>query len=289
MKSIGIDIGGTTIKGALFDDMQIIKEFMTPTNGKLGREKILVALRLTIDHLLVYDVQYIGIDSAGNIDPYTGMCVYASNNLTGWTGFNIKEYVENSYNVPTYVENDAVAALWAETYENKDDFKEKNICLLTIGTGLGCVVMEHNHIYYGEKFDEGAYAHICVNPHGLQCDCGRCGCAEKELSATGLLNYGQMKIENLKDVKELFNLYRNNDQRAVDVITDYGDKLNYFLAVLTKLKNIDLFIIGGGVASSRDVFQKIIKSKAKIVYAKHSNRAGVIGANLLGKLQNEYR
>jgi len=288
MKSIGIDIGGTTIKGALFDGNNIVKEFSTPTNGKLGREKILTALRMTIDNLFVSHIQYIGIDSAGDINPYTGICVYASDNLAGWTGFNIKEYVERIYCVPAYVENDAVAALLAETYECQDALSDKNICLLTVGTGLGCVVMEHGHIYYGDNFDEGAYAHICVNPYGLKCDCGRCGCAEKELSATGLLYYGQNKIENLKDVKELFDFYRKNDQRAIDVLTDYSRKFNNFLADLTEIKDIDIFIIGGGVASSLDVFQKIIRNKNKILYAKHSNRAGVIGANLLGKLQDEY-
>ena len=59
--------------------------------------------------------------------------------------------------------------------------------MLTIGTGLGCAIMNHSKIYYGNDFDGGAYAHLCVNPEGMLCDCGKIGCGEKELSATGLI------------------------------------------------------------------------------------------------------
>lgn len=285
MKSIGIDIGGTSIKGALFSDGKIIKEVSEKTNGKLGKDKILKSLQIVIDELFDSDIRYIGIDSAGNINPETGTCVYASNNLVGWTGFNIKEYVESLYSVPVCVENDAVAALIAEVDNLSQQDKQKNICMLTIGTGLGCSLMKSGKIDYGTNFDGGSYAHYCVNPEGMNCDCGKIGCGEKELSATGLFYYGQKQIKELTSVEELFCLYRIRDPRAVKVIENYADKFNSYLQMLIDKKDVEIFIIGGGVAKSKDILKKLIKKKAKIVYAKHGNRAGIIGADILGKRQ----
>jgi glucokinase len=287
MKSIGIDIGGTSIKGALFNDSQIVCEISKETNGKLGKDKILESLLLVINQLFDSEIEYIGIDSAGNINPQSGQCVYASNNLVGWTGFNIKEYISNIFNVPVYVENDAVAALIAEVSQLSLNDQKKNICMLTIGTGLGCSIMENSIIDYGTNFDGGSYAHLCVNPEGMNCDCGKIGCGEKELSATGLYYYGQKEISSLISVEELFSLYRIKDSRAVKVINEYAEKMNMYIQMLIDLKHIDILIIGGGVSKSKDILKKLIKKNIKIVYAKHGNRAGIIGANLLGKLQNE--
>lgn len=184
MRTIGVDIGGTNIKASLFDGEIIINSVKEKTNGTLGNDYILASLFSCIDNLLnssKIKPEYIGISSAGNINPYDGTCVYASNNLKGWTGLNIKNVVENKYNIKCYVENDAVCAFLAEFEEQYNQFQGKNVVMITIGTGLGICVYHDNKIIRGNNFDGGAFAHKVVRENGIYCDCGKFGCAEKEL------------------------------------------------------------------------------------------------------------
>ena len=83
--ALGIDIGGTTIKGALFDGAKILEEHSAPTCGGEGREAIVRQLFEVADSLQAEKASFIGVSSAGNIDPASGRCVYATDNLKGWT------------------------------------------------------------------------------------------------------------------------------------------------------------------------------------------------------------
>ena len=85
-----------------------------PTCGQEGREKIFAALFSLIEKLGTQGVTVIGISSAGNIDPSRGVCVYATDNLRGWTGTDIKGEVEAKFHIPCRVDNDAVCALKGE-------------------------------------------------------------------------------------------------------------------------------------------------------------------------------
>ena len=113
---IGIDIGGTTIKGALFGaNNEIVRECSRPTHGKAGREEIFSMLFSVIEGLESPDTP-IGISSAGDIDPVAGRCVYATDNLMGWTGAEIAKTVSDRFGVPCVADNDAVCALKGELY-----------------------------------------------------------------------------------------------------------------------------------------------------------------------------
>lgn len=283
MKAIAIDIGGTTIKGALIKNDRILKESTHKSFGKKGKKFILNALNNVINELHENEIDFIGISSAGNIDPNIGKCIFASPNLTGWTGFNIKDYVEKKYGISTYVNNDAVCALLAESYILSAEDKKKKIAMITIGTGIGVAVLNNGNIDYGTNFDGGMYAHYILKENGIPCSCGQNGCAEKEISATGLLKYAQdIDLEALS-VYELFNLYYNNDMRVKELIENYFSKFNTFLNHLKNDCDVDIFIIGGGVAQSNDKFIENFDHRNKdIRIAQFKNRAGIMGAYIFG-------
>lgn len=281
MNILAVDIGGTSIKAAYFIDNKIVKKYQNKTNGKLGRSAILNSLFSLIDKFNIKEKYYIGISSAGDIDPFSGICIYASENLLGWTGLNIKETILSKYNnvIDCKVENDAVCHLLSQI-SNKN--KYKNIFLITVGTGIGAVYYKRGEIFYGEDFDLGKFAHITINKNGLRCDCGKIGCAEKEISATGLNYYIKNNLNLDISIKDLF-IANLNDNKYNEFIENYFNKFNYFLDELSNKLEIDEFIIGGGVANSREIFKKFLNTNKKITLAKHGSNAGIYGAKYLIK------
>ena len=276
MKKIGVDLGGTAIKGALLDgDNNVIKSLSVPTRGKEGRDAIFEALFSLIDPLMEEGVSLIGISSAGNIDPERGVCVYATDNLTGWTGADIRGTVERRYKIPCRADNDAVCALKGELtfYPNI-----KNATMLTFGTGVGGASLVHGQILRGGNFDAARWGHLVIEPNGRACNCGKAGCAESYLSATALVKRGRESIPNLEDCKQLFLLAQEGNQAATKVLAEFGFYLNLLLNNIRTALAPERLILGGGVAKSQDAFWKLLTKKDDVCFAKLGDLAGVYGA-----------
>lgn len=111
MKHIGIDIGGTSIKGAVIENGAVTARAKRSTDTSRGRDSIKDCIFEVIKSLLplIGTDAGIGIGSAGDIDPYEGKVLYATDNLPGFTGFEIKRDVESAFNRRSFVVNDAVA------------------------------------------------------------------------------------------------------------------------------------------------------------------------------------
>ena len=276
MKKIGVDLGGTTIKGALFDgDNKIIKSSSEPTRGKEGRSAIFQALFSLIDALMEDGVELIGISSAGNIDPATGVCVYATDNLMGWTGADIRGEVEKRYHIPCKADNDAVCALKGELSFYPE---VKNATMLTFGTGVGGASLVNGQILRGAKFDAARWGHLVLVPNGRACNCGKCGCAENYLSATALVKRGKESIPDLEDCKQLFRLAEEGNKAAEAVLEEFGFYLNCLLDNIRTALAPERIILGGGVAKSQDAFLKLLTKKEDVCFVRLGDMAGALGA-----------
>lgn len=109
-----------------------------PTCGGEGREAIVRQLFEVADSLQAEKASFIGVSSAGNIDPASGRCVYATDNLKGWTGTEIVREMEERYSVACRADNDAVCALIGELSLRE---APKDVTLLTFGTGWAAPVL----------------------------------------------------------------------------------------------------------------------------------------------------
>lgn len=282
MKSIGVDIGGTTIKGALFERGIIVARAEVPTRAEGGREAISNNLFTVIDRLVSDDTACIGVASAGNINPATGEVVFATDNLTGWTGVNIKKIVEERYHIPCSVENDAIAALIAELSVCAES---QNVTMLTFGTGIGGASLVNGQILRGKRFDAGRWGHVCIESGGLQCNCGCCGCAEQYLSATALVKTARTQ-QAADSAQELFLLFAKGDKRATIILEQWAKRLDALLCTIENSIAPDLIILGGGVMRSFELVKKLLgKNHQSIVKAAMDSDAGIAGANKLGLIE----
>lgn len=284
MKFIVLDIGGTSIKGGLFENDKLVFTTSRKTNGKLGRGKIILSFNKVISSLSekADKIDLICVSSAGNINPKSGKCVYANDNLKGWTNFNIKNYIETNYKVPCFVENDACMHLLGQLNSKNIN---KSIFMVTLGTGVGAVLYKNGKIFYGENFDLGKLQHYVVKENGLDCECGKKGCAEKELSATGLKIYIKETFNKNLTVKDLFVLYKTGNKEAIKLLDEYFEKLIKYIEYIRTL-GVDEIIIGGGFIKSRDVFEHYLCAFKDVKYAHHGTLAALYGSFAL--IRREY-
>lgn len=273
-KRIGVDIGGTTIKGALFEGEEIKKEETAPTNGRAGREAILSALYSVLDGLCEPGVP-IGISSAGNIDPKMGQCVYATDNLSGWTGVPLAATVSGRYGVLCKADNDAVCALKGEL---KYWPELKNVTMLTFGTGVGGASLVNGEILRGKNFDAARWGHVTLVPGGRACTCGRKGCVEAYLSANALYLRGRRKIPGLESCRQLFEYYVAHDSEAEKLVRRFAGELDLLINNVRQVLSPELILLGGGLMQSWELIRPLLASDEGLSVARLGARAGIYGA-----------
>ena len=169
MKNIGIDIGGTSIKGAVIENGAVTARAKRSTDISRRLDSIRDCLFAVIKDLLPLagTDAGIGIGSAGDIDPYEGKVLYATGNLPGFTGFEIKKDVENKFNRRVFVVNDAAAAFIGEAYFGAAENCE-NAVILTLGTGLGSAASINGKLLTGANFHAARIGHIPLHIGGRE-------------------------------------------------------------------------------------------------------------------------
>lgn len=271
MKRIGIDLGGSSVKGGVVTDDSIIYSASYRTRFAQGREDILEAIYKTIDNLLSHekDIERIGLVSAGDIDPINGVCLY-SQNLKGWSHTPIKSLLEQRYHLPTFVENDALGALYGELSYYKN---YRNVTMLTFGTGVGSAsladgkILRSKNVSWGERI-------IKVSERELP--------SEKLLSTAALKKYVYSLYGFPVKTKEIMARAKKGEAKANRALNQYGAALNALLALVRKETSPELIILGGGLMNAQDVMKKRIDPEyQECVFAHYGNDAGIIGASLL--------
>lgn len=287
---IGVDLGGTTIKGGLLSlDGTVKSELVKRTPVEKGREGILRELFTLIEELLeisVYHVGAIGIGSAGRIEPVAGTVLYATDNLPGWTGTPLKEILEGRFGLSVFVDNDVNAAAIGETWMGMGDtVLTSSIMFISLGTGIGGAIVYKGEIVHGAKGGAGEVGHILLVPGGHPCNCGQNGCLEQYGSGTAL-NRMARSIDPEWNSRILLQQCAKGEPRAVRALEGFAADLAAGIISISNMLDPHKFIIGGGLSDSHEVWWDYLRSKLDALsrnqtvleVARLGNRAGLIGA-----------
>ena len=183
--AIGIDIGGTNTKFGLADgDGNIIAQSRIKTQPFDDYKDHVAALKSEIEKLhSMENVVGIGI-GAPNANYYTGTIVDPPNLPWEGTSYYTQE-IEKLFGKKCVITNDAnAAALGEKVYGSAKDMDD--FIVLTVGTGLGGGVYSNGDLIYGKHGFAGELGHTLVNANGRFCGCGKRGCLETYVSATGI-------------------------------------------------------------------------------------------------------
>ena len=306
---LGIDLGGTNLKGAIFTEaLEMQYELSVPTEETKGPESVMQNIIKTCHELISSvnispsEVSSLGLGIPGLLDPETGFS-YLSPNFTDWENIAVADYIQKGIGIPTYIDNDVRMNLYGEwLYGSRQGYQ--NIVLVTIGTGLGSGLVVNGRVVYGASASAGEVGHMQVVQDGRPCRCGGRGCLGRYVSARGMVNtINQLLDEGCESILTdwtndtlsieadmISSAYDAGDPLAIEVMQFTGEKLGYGLSNLVNLINPERIIIGGGVAAAGDRLLDPVRAAMKkhalplsnarceIVTASLGSRAGLIGA-----------
>ena len=275
-------MGATEIKVAPIkrnEDKIIVGELQKfPTNASLGKEGIVNALYRAISSLNGKDADGVAIASAGDIDVNTSIITYATENLPGMIGFDFALFCKENFNLPARAINDAHAALLGEmVYGAGEEYQDKRVVMLTLGSGVGGGYYADGKIVSNEENDYGRFGHICLEKDGRLCTCGKKGCVEMYLSGRAI----HRDAEALSiDGGDIFEKYGRGEPQNVEFVNVLRENLKKSLDLVMQVSPFDVCIIGGGVADwMEEHFYSITDNLGyKIIRASLGNSAGIYGA-----------
>lgn len=289
MKKIGIDIGGTQLRCAIFDeDNNILIKHKIPNDRNLSAKENLDKLIAFIQSQ-PYQYEGIGIGCPGPINIRLGKILNPPN-LKGWDNFEIVSYVEGKTNLKTFLNNDANVAGLAEAILGGGKSYD-SVFYITISTGIGGGYIHKGKIVNGANSAGAEIYNLIVNEDTHARAGVNQGAINEQCSGTGLSIIAQEIFGREVSPKELFELYHAKDERATKVIKHAVKAMAKAVANISCIVDPHVFVFGGSIAIyNPDFVQEIFEEAKKYVInpqflyfipAQFGDDAGLIGASLL--------
>ena len=304
---MGLDIGGTFIKGIITDEKgQTVIEGDIPTVCGEGLAESIEALadKLVLGANKVFSsLSGIGVCCPGLIDTQSGTVIFAGN-------LNLKNYplgqiLKEKFGVPVKVCNDANAAALGEAKFGAGKNYTDSL-FVTLGTGVGGGIVIGGKLFEGNKSAGAEIGHMVIERGGPKCTCGRRGCFEVYCSARALTEKTKAEMEedtssamwknynfDTADARTAFE-YMDTDRTAKRVVDWYLERLACGLINLANIFRPQVIMLGGGVSAQGSrltaPLQKILDGElfggtsyapVEVKCASLGNKAGALGAAAL--------
>lgn len=234
---VGVDIGGTSIEAGCVVNKTIVSKSKKDTNANRKAEDILETLFEVIRNVLLPDTQAICVGVPGLLDLDNGVVLNISN-IPSWKNMPLKSRLEEYFNKPVYLNNDANCfALGEKHFGNAQ--KYKSIAAISLGTGVGSGLIINNKLHaglYGGAGEIGCWPYLNQN---FEAYCGSGFFIEKH-NITGL---------------ELYRKALAGDQEAQDLFRIYGTHLGKLIKNLLYVLAPEAIVLGGAISKAFDFFE----------------------------------
>jgi len=242
---IALDIGGTAIKYGIYND-----NYEEISSGKVATiadpAEFLEQIITLVDELRnQFDVVGVAISIGGFIDPITGK---NSDHTVGinFKSFNLKKEITECLGLTTEIENDANCAAIAE-YATGAGVGIKDICVMTVGTGIGGALIADGKLWRGSKFRAGEFGLMYIN-HRLETG------EEKFSSANATSVLVRRVTDALGKVVDGEYIFANLDDAVIAPIYDlWVWELAMTAVSVMVCFDPELLLVGGGV-SNQEIF-----------------------------------
>ncbi|MFE5296215.1 ROK family protein [Streptomyces sp. NPDC056632] len=295
---VALDIGGTKIAGALVDGGGRIRvRTQRPTPTREDGETVMGAVTAVLDELagspLWASAGAVGIGSAGPVDAVAGSV--SPVNVPGWRDFPLVERVHRaSGGRPVTLVGDGVAMTAAEHWQGAARGHDNALCLV-VSTGVGGGLVLDGRVHPGPTGNAGHIGHISVDLDGDPCACGGRGCVERiasgpHIARRALENGWRPGPDGDTSAAAVAVAARAGDPVAVASFERAAQALAAGIAATATLVEIDIAVVGGGVAGAGEVLfaplRRSLRSYAtlsfvrelQVVPARTGTDAGLLGA-----------
>ncbi len=303
--TIGIDIGGTSVRAAVIDGISIgpsLREATPHTERETDDLLVTLITKLAASQ----PVSAVGLAVAGFVSADRQRVMFAPH--LAWRDAPVPERVSARVGLPVVMDHDVNSAAWAE-YRLGVSAGSSIALLVALGTGIGAGLLVDGQIYRGAHGVAPELGHLTVVPGGRPCPCGKQGCWERYCSGTALAQTARLQMAD-HDAPVLRRLSGDDpaavtgtmvavaategDPVALVAMDELGHWLAAGLALVTDVLDPEMIVIGGGVSAAAGMFLPRAVSEfgrsitgaghrplPRVELARFGDRAGIIGAALL--------
>lgn len=292
---LGIDVGGTHTRIGLFTrEGSLLASHSVSTESLAERSSIDIMSSefgqiFAATQLATTDISAIGLALPGMIDDKDELRLAPNLDIDTERYRRLLKLVFP--NAKTRVINDSnAAALGDKWMGSAAELGVKDYMLVMVGTGIGAGLIINDALYVGAHGAAGEIGHMCVEPeNGRTCNCGKNGCLERYASSKGITvsaheffvqeqqNLERRKAKGILDAsviederkacevfpsaKDVFEAAKQGDRIANLAMHSFTDYLARGLSYASKTVNPELFILGGGVMGSANVFMDELQKR----------------------------
>ncbi|TQE20085.1 ROK family protein, partial [Streptomyces ipomoeae] len=276
-----LDIGGTKIAGALVDGHgRLLVRAQRPTPAQEDGETVMGAVADVLGELTATPLwgraTVVGIGSAGPVDASAG--TVSPVNVPGWRGFPLVERVRAATGgLPVELIGDGVAITAAEHWQGAARGHDNALCMV-VSTGVGGGLVLGGKLHAGPTGNAGHIGHISVDLDGEPCPCGARGCVERiasgpNIARRALDNGWRPGPDGDTSAAAVAAAAQAGDPMAVASFERAAQALAAGIAATATLVEIDIAVIGGGVAGAGDVLfaplRAALKNYAALSFVRH--------------------
>jgi len=292
---IGLDVGGTNIKGVLMDGNKVLKKTKFRIKSRKDKKIILTQIFDCIEKLRKFKkIKKIGIAIAGPVD-FQRQKILNPPNLIALSNLYLGKVIQKKLGIKVIIEHDANCFALAEANWGAGK-KYRSVFGVTLGTGVGGGMVVNKKIYHGAHGSSGEIGHITIEKNGRKCSCGNYGCLEAYINDVGIKKIAKDILKrNIDSLRTLDDLAKNGNKLAIKIYEKAGRYLGIGLANIVDTIDPEIIVIGGGIMRAgkfilnpaRKEMKKNILSRSakrvKLYKAKLGKFAGAMGATLLDK------
>ncbi|AIY79511.1 ROK family protein [Clostridium botulinum] len=292
---IGIDIGGTNLRAAILDEeCNLVDKLKISNEVEKGPEYNLDKLILEIKKRWSdKEIISVGVGCPGPLDIRSGT-ILVTPNLRTWEYFKLKEYLENKFDLPVFVNNDANVAGYSEAMVGAGKGAE-SVYYMTLSTGIGGGFIYKGEIVSGFNsiaaeignmiINEDTYKHSNMNYGGLE---GQC-------SGVNIARISSEIIGGELTTKDVFEGAEKGNMELQKMLSEWVINVSKAIANIIVTVDPEVIVLGGSVIINNPSYLNKIKEetqkrvfdgiKINIKLAEIGDNTGLIGAGLLGKLK----
>ncbi len=283
---LAIDVGGTKLASAVVTaDGAVTAERRTPTPATSDPDQLFAALadlaRASVAEAGAH-VDGIGVGCGGPMRWPDG--VVSPLHIPAWRDFPLRARLADTFGLPCAIDNDAKAFALGEHWLGAGR-GARALLGIVVSTGVGAGIVIDGDLVHGATGQAGHIGHVLADPDGPPCACGASGCVEAIASGSAIERRGGAPPAQIADKA------RAGDADASAIYVDAGRALARGIASAAALLDLDLVVIGGGVAvGGWDLLEPPLRAElalrarlsftreARVMRSALGERAGLLGA-----------
>ncbi|GLH71690.1 sugar kinase [Geothrix limicola] len=237
---IGVDLGGTNIRAGRVENHRIVKLAARPTPAKAEADVVVADLVRSIEDVLSPEVSAIGIGVPSVVDVEQGI-VYDVENIPSWREVALKRILEDRFQLPVRVNNDANCFALGEYHFGKGR-GSKSLVGLIVGTGLGAGLVLDGRLYSGVNCGAGEIGSLPYRDHTY------------EYYVSG----PRFQREHGRNGGQLYEAALRGEAEALQIFEAFGRDLGKAIALAIYAYDPDRILLGGSVSKAYPFFRETV-------------------------------